>query len=94
MGLRAVTSLAGRPRQSVIVITKNEAHKLRRCLGSASSADEAVVVDHGSGDGTPALARELGARVIETPDWPGFGKQKQRALDTARARLAAPVHGL
>ena len=69
---------------SVIVITKNEAHHLRQCLRSVPFADEWIVVDHGSTDGTPALARELGARVIETADWPGFGVQKQRALDAAR----------
>lgn len=71
-------------RLSVIVITKNEAHQLARCLGSVAFADEIVVVDSGSTDGTPDLARRLGARVIETTDWPGFGKQKQRALDAAR----------
>lgn len=70
---------------SVIVITRNEAHQLARCLGSvAAIADEMVVVDSASSDGTPALARELGARVIETLDWPGFGVQKQRALDAVR----------
>jgi glycosyltransferase involved in cell wall biosynthesis len=71
------------PRLSVIVITKNEAHQLARCLGSVAFADEIVVVDSGSSDGTSELARRLGARVIETTDWPGFGKQKQRALDAA-----------
>jgi glycosyltransferase involved in cell wall biosynthesis len=71
------------PRLSVIVITKNEVHQLARCLGSVAFADEIVVVDSGSSDGTPELARRLGARVIETTDWPGFGKQKQRALDAA-----------
>jgi glycosyltransferase involved in cell wall biosynthesis len=71
---------------SVIVITRNEAHQLERCLRSVSFADETVVVDSGSDDGTPELARRLGARVIETPAsaWPGFGVQKQRALDAAR----------
>jgi len=69
---------------SVVVITKNEAHHLRQCLRSVAFADEAVVVDHGSIDGTALMARGLGARVIETPDWPGFGVQKQRALDAAR----------
>ena len=70
---------------SVIVITRNEAHQLARCLGSvAAIADEMVVVDSASSDGTPAIARDLGARVIETSDWPGFGVQKQRALDAAR----------
>lgn len=73
------------PRLSAIVITKNEAHQIARCLGSvASLADEIVVVDSGSSDGTPDIARRLGARVIETTDWPGFGPQKQRALDAAR----------
>ncbi len=69
------------PRLSVAIITRNEAHNLRACLASVAFADEIVVVDHGSEDGTPTLARELGARVIETADWPGFGAQKDRALD-------------
>ena len=73
-----------RTRLSVIVITKNEADRLTRCLASAAFADEVVVVDSGSTDGTPDLARRLGARVIETADWPGFGPQKNRALDAAR----------
>ena len=69
---------------SIIVITKNEAHQLARCLGSvAAIADEMVVVDSASSDGTPEVARRLGARVIETDDWPGFGLQKQRALEAA-----------
>jgi glycosyltransferase involved in cell wall biosynthesis len=85
LGLMAMqTGTSTAPRLSVIVITKNESHHLRRCLGSAAFASEQVVVDHGSTDGTPALARELGARVVETADWPGFGIQKQRALDAAR----------
>lgn len=68
---------------SVIVITRNEAQRLPTCLKSVAFADEIVVVDSGSSDGTPALARSLGARVIETADWPGFGPQKQRALHAA-----------
>lgn len=71
------------PLLSVIVITKNEVSNLGRCLQSAAFADELVVVDSGSTDGTQALARSHGARVIEPPDWPGFGAQKQRALDAA-----------
>lgn len=71
------------PVLSVIVITRNEAHQVARCLGSVSFADEIVVVDSGSTDGTQKLAASLGARVIETTDWPGFGKQKQRALEAA-----------
>ncbi len=72
------------PLLTVIVITKNEVANLGRCLQSAAFANELVVVDCGSTDGTQALARSLGARLIEPPDWPGFGAQKQRALDAAR----------
>ncbi len=69
-------------RLSVILITKNEAANLRACIESIAFADQIVVVDSGSTDGTVALARELGATVLET-DWPGFGPQKNRALDLA-----------
>ncbi len=71
------------PRLSVIVITKNEAERLPTCLASVAFADEIIVVDSASSDGTAALARQHGARVISTADWPGFGPQKQRALAAA-----------
>ncbi len=70
-------------RLSVVVITKNEAQRLPTCLASVAFADEVVIVDSGSTDGTAELARQAGARVIETTDWPGFGPQKQRGLDAA-----------
>ena len=68
---------------SVIVITHNESARLRACLESVAFADEVVVVDNGSTDDTVAIARAMGARVNQTPDWPGFGPQKNRALDLA-----------
>lgn len=68
---------------SVIVITKNEAANIAECLKSVAFADEFIVVDSGSTDGTVELARALGARVEVTSDWPGFGPQKNRALDLA-----------
>jgi glycosyltransferase involved in cell wall biosynthesis len=71
------------PSLSVIVITRNESARLRACLESVAFAGEIVVVDSGSTDGTVAIARAMGARVVETPDWPGFGPQKNRALDLA-----------
>ena len=67
---------------SVIVITKNEAAMIRRCLASVSWADEIIVVDSGSTDGTVAVCREFTPHVIST-DWAGFGPQKNRALDLA-----------
>ncbi len=71
------------PRLSLIIITKNEDTHIARCIGSVPAADEIVVVDSGSTDRTAEIARSLGARVIDAPDWPGFGAQKQRALDAA-----------
>lgn len=70
---------------SVIVITKNEAHNIQACLQSVSFADQIVVLDSGSTDGTPDMARKLGAEVSENLDWKGFGVQKNRALALARS---------
>lgn len=67
------------PTVSVILITKNEAANIRDCLRSVSWADEIIVVDSGSTDGTPLIAKEMGAKVY-SHDWSGFGPQKNRAL--------------
>ena len=76
-------TLAPAVRLSVIVITKNEAGRLPTCLASVAFADELIAVDSSSTDNTVELARSFGARVTVTTDWPGFGLQKQRALDAA-----------
>jgi glycosyltransferase involved in cell wall biosynthesis len=68
---------------SVAIITRNEQAAIRRCLESVAWADEIVVLDSGSSDDTARTARECGARVHVAPDWPGFGPQKNRALDLA-----------
>lgn len=68
---------------SVILITKNEGANIRDCLASVAWADEIIVVDSGSTDDTVAIAREAGAQVHIHADWPGFGPQKNRALDYA-----------
>jgi glycosyltransferase involved in cell wall biosynthesis len=71
------------PTISAIVITKNEEAVIRRCLESVAWAQQIVVVDCGSTDATVEICRELGATVHMTDDWPGFGPQKNRALDRA-----------
>jgi glycosyltransferase involved in cell wall biosynthesis len=71
---------------SVIVITKNESAHIDACLASVAFADEWIVVDSQSSDDTAERARRFGATVVTTTDWPGFGLQKQRALDHATGR--------
>jgi len=68
---------------SVVIITLNAASQLADCLESAAFADEIVVVDSGSGDGTAELAAARGARVIQKA-WLGFGPQKRFAVEAAR----------
>lgn len=66
---------------SVIVITKNEADRIEPCLESVSNwADEIIVFDSGSTDRTVELAKKYTDKVHVT-DWPGYGPQKQRALE-------------
>ena len=73
-----------RPTLSAIVITRNEAHNLHDCLQSMHGlVDEIIVVDSQSTDDTVAIAQQHGAKVAQPADWPGFGPQKNRALDLA-----------
>ena len=72
-----------RPTLTVAIITKNEIHNIEACLNSVSWADEIVVVDSSSTDGTGDKARAMGAKVLVTTDWPGFGPQKNRAINAA-----------
>lgn len=69
---------------SVIIITKNEASNIERCLSSVKWADEIIVLDCGSSDNTVELCKTYTDRIFVTDDWPGFGIQKQRALEHAR----------
>lgn len=70
------------PGLSVTVITLNEAAHIEACLASVAWADEILVVDCHSVDGTADRARAKGARVIER-DWPGYSAQKNFAAEQA-----------
>ena len=66
----------------MVLITRNAAAQLPECLASVAFADEVVVVDSGSADGTPEIAARYGSRVV-TKEWLGFGRQKQFAVEQA-----------
>jgi len=70
------------PTISVILITKNEEADLPVCLQSVAFADEVIVVDNGSSDRTPDIAKEYNAKFY-SEEWHGFGPQKNLALSKA-----------
>ncbi len=71
-------------RVTCTVIACNEADRIARAIRSVQGvADEVLVVDSGSNDGTAALCESLGARVVHNA-WEGFGPQKRFAEDCAR----------
>jgi rSAM/selenodomain-associated transferase 2 len=52
---------------SVVIPTLNAADGIGSCLLAIREADERIVVDGGSTDGTPAIAERTGARVVASP---------------------------
>lgn len=70
------------PKLSVTIITRNEAANIRGALDAVSWADERIVIDAESTDGTARIAETMGARVIVRP-WPGYGAQKNHAAALA-----------
>ena len=69
---------------SFCLITLNEEENLMRCLRScADLADELVIVDSGSTDGTARIASEFGARFVHQ-DWLGYVEQKNKVLSLAQ----------
>jgi glycosyltransferase involved in cell wall biosynthesis len=66
---------------SVLVPVKNEAANLRGCLASVSFAQEIVVVDSASADGTQEAADAAGTRIVQFV-WNGkFPRKKNWALE-------------
>lgn len=67
---------------SIIVPTLNAAASLADCLSAVREADETIVVDGGSVDGTAAIARSFGARLVQSPR----GRGLQLAAGAAAAK--------
>jgi glycosyltransferase involved in cell wall biosynthesis len=81
--VRPIQAAGDREGLSVVIIARNEAPRIGSCLDSATFADEVIVVDALSEDGTAELCRRKGARVFERP-WTGYGDQKNFAMAQAR----------
>ncbi len=77
-----MSSRAPRAPLSAVIITRNAAAVLEQCLDSIAFADEIVLVDSSSSDGTVEAATRKGARVVPK-EWLGFGRQKQFAVEQA-----------
>lgn len=77
---------------SVYLITKNESAHLGQVLASCRDADEVIVVDSGSTDGTLEIARAAGAKVIHQ-DWLGFARQKDFALKQCKHEWVLNMDG-
>ena len=68
---------------AVIIIARDEADRIGRALASVPWADQVLVVDSGSADGTPELAARAGAEVVAHA-WEGYARQKAFAVSLAR----------
>src|ERR1700756_4704858 len=66
---------------SVIVATRNEEKNLPRCLDSLRDVGEIYVIDSGSTDATPEIARSYGAKVVQFHYQGGWPKKRQWAME-------------
>ena len=64
---------------SAYIIAYNEAEKIRDCINTILWADEIIVADSHSTDGTTEIAEELGAKVVHIP-FNGYGDLRNQAI--------------
>ena len=68
------------PKISAYIIAYNEAEKVKATLESVRWADEVVLVDSHSTDGTQDIAAQMGARVVQV-EFKGFGNLRNKAIE-------------
>jgi glycosyltransferase involved in cell wall biosynthesis len=68
------------PRLSALVVARNEEARLAACLERLGFADEIVVVLDRSTDGSAAIARQFGARLVEGA-WELEGPRRNAGID-------------
>jgi len=66
---------------SVIVATRNEEKNLPRCLEALRDVGEVYVIDSGSTDTTPEIARSYGAKLVQFHYQGGWPKKRQWAIE-------------
>ncbi|MFH0731009.1 MAG: glycosyltransferase family 2 protein [Pseudomonadota bacterium] len=64
---------------SVYIITWNEIDKIKAAISSIDWADELIVADSNSTDGTTEAAAAMGAKIIQIP-FNGFGDLRNQAI--------------
>jgi glycosyltransferase involved in cell wall biosynthesis len=64
---------------SVYIIAFNEAEKIKDCINSVLWADEIIVADSNSTDGTTEIAESIGAKVVHIP-FDGYGNLRNKAI--------------
>ena len=76
--------MQGRPEALVYVIAYNDEPNMRACLESVAWADELIVVDSYSTDGTEKISREFTEKVFQH-EFHGFGRLRNRSGGTCHA---------
>lgn len=64
---------------SAYIIAYNEVDKIRDCINSVLWADEIILADSNSTDGTIEVAESMGAKVVQIP-FNGFGDLRNNAI--------------
>ena len=82
----SVTSVLGGPGSypiSAVIIAQDDERRISKAIQSCRLfADEVVVIDGGSKDGTVELSQSLNCRVFVNP-WPGYAKQREFGVEQA-----------
>jgi hypothetical protein len=72
------------PTLLAVILTRNEERNIRDCIQSVSWADGVLISDSYSEDGTPHIACQMGATVVQHP-FVNFAEQRNLALADAQA---------
>ena len=68
-----------KPKISVYIIAYNEVEKIKQCINSVLWADEIILADSYSSDGTTELAERMGAKVFHI-EFKGYGRLRNEAI--------------